>query len=80
MILNVVGENEASNSPSARCLNSAGIGAGSGSQPARSQQGEPEPKMQPAVSTVTTTGMFSLHCYHVSLVTWLLPPHLYPHY
>lgn len=79
MILNI-GENEASSSPLTRCLNSAGIGAGSGSQPARSQQGEPESEMQPEVSTGTTTGMFSLHCYHVSLVIWLLPPHLYPHY
>lgn len=77
MILNI-GENEASSSPLTRCLNSAGIGAGS--QPLCSGQGEPDSEIQPAVSTGTTTGMFSLHCYHVSLVIWLLPPHLYPHY
>lgn len=70
MILNI-GENEASSSPLTRCLNSAGIGAGS--QPVCSGQEEPDSEIQPAVSTGTTTGMFSLHCYHVSLVIWLLP-------
>lgn len=61
MILNIGGENEASNnSSSARCLNSADIGASS--QPARSGQGNNDSEMQPAVST-GATGMFNLYCY-----------------